>query len=102
MPFDPTNKSTPEEMAASGHAPKQQEWLIDPNRTPREILRFIKTQAKDSHQFQFGAHAMTVCIAEEQAKSAAKLERFTFWLLGLTGALFFIGIIQIILMFRGH
>jgi hypothetical protein len=45
---------------------------------------------------------LMVVLAEEQAKSAAKLERFTFWLVCLTGALIFIGVVQIILMFFGH
>jgi len=40
-----------------------------------------------------------VILAEEQAKSAAKLERFTCWLVYFTIGLFFLGIVQIILMF---
>jgi len=55
----------------------------------------------DSQQSPFMAelHAL---IAEEQSKSAAKLERFTWWLVCLTSALIFIGVVQIVLMIRGH
>lgn len=41
-------------------------------------------------------------IADEQAQSAAKLERFTGWLVRLTVALIFIGIVQVVLMLSGH
>jgi len=57
--------------------------------------------SQDSLQAPYIAQ-LHVILAEEQAKSAAKLERFTFWLVCLTGALIFIGVVQIILMFCGH
>jgi len=41
-------------------------------------------------------------VAIDQAKSAAKLERFTFWLIVLTIALVVVGGIQIALMICGH
>jgi hypothetical protein len=41
-------------------------------------------------------------IADEQAQSAAKMERFTGWLVRLTVALIFIGIVQVVLMLSGH
>jgi hypothetical protein len=51
-----------------------------------------------SHQNPLIAE-LQVIVAEEQEKSAAKLERFTCWLIYFTIALVFIGIIQIIIMF---
>jgi hypothetical protein len=46
--------------------------------------------------------ALDIRLAEDASKSAQKLERFTFWLVCLTAALIFIGIIQVVLIFRGH
>jgi hypothetical protein len=50
----------------------------------------------------FRTARLQVLLAEEQERSAAKLERFTKWLVYFTIGLFFLGIIQIILMFCGH
>jgi hypothetical protein len=45
---------------------------------------------------------LDIRLAEDAAKSAGKLERFTYWLVCLTIALVFIGVVQIIMMFCGH
>ena len=45
---------------------------------------------------------LSVVVAEEQARSADKLERFTFWLIVMTIALVVIGGVQIALMICGH
>jgi hypothetical protein len=45
---------------------------------------------------------LSVVVAEQQADSAAKLERFTFWLIVLTVVLVVIGGVQVALMFCGH
>ena len=52
--------------------------------------------------FEFAKIALQVRIAKEQAVSANKMERFTWWLVCLTWALIFIGVIQIILMLCWH
>ncbi|HEY1718841.1 MAG TPA: hypothetical protein VGH42_11205 [Verrucomicrobiae bacterium] len=57
----------------------------------------------DVHTFQsFHIARLHALVAEQQAKSAKKLERFTWLLVCLTGALIFIGVVQIVLMFCGH
>jgi hypothetical protein len=61
----------------------------------RESPNAVTTQTSDL------AEVMAL-VAEEQAQSAAKLERFTRWLVRLTVALIFIGLVQIILMVFGH
>jgi len=50
----------------------------------------------------FRTARLQVLLAEDQERSAAKLERFTWWLVCFTVGLVFIGVVQIVLMFRGH
>lgn len=45
---------------------------------------------------------LLVLLADEQAKSAAKMERFTWWLVCFTIALVFIGVVQTVRMFYTH
>ena len=46
--------------------------------------------------------SLLVVLADQSAESAAKMERFTFWLIVLTVVLVIIGGVQVALMFCGH
>jgi hypothetical protein len=67
----------------------------------REMVKMMASGNGDRGQRPLMA-GIQLLIAEEQAKSAAKLERFTFWLIVLTVGLIIVGGIQIVAMFCGH
>jgi hypothetical protein len=67
----------------------------------KEMVKLMASGDGDRGQRPLMA-GIQVLIAEEQAKSAAKLERFTFWLIVLTIALVLVGGIQIALMICGQ
>jgi hypothetical protein len=60
------------------------------------------TNPPDSVERANLATLIQVDLALTQIMAAKKLERFTCWLIGLTVALIFIGVVQIVLMFCGH
>lgn len=70
-----------------------------------DIIRLMQglrnSGTAEREQLPLMAELMSL-IAEDQAQSAAKLERFTCWLIVLTVALVFIGLIQIAMMIHGH
>ena len=67
----------------------------------KEMVKLVASGDGDRGQRPLMA-AIQVLIAEEQAKSAQKLERFTFWLIVLTVVFIVIGIGQVALMLCGH
>ena len=84
---------TPKEAAQFASPPVQRdkvrEFLL--TASIKEIQEFIHLiPAMDYIQeFNIARVALDVKISEEAAKSASKLERFTWWLVCLTGALIF-------------
>jgi hypothetical protein len=46
--------------------------------------------------------SLLVLLSDDSSKSAAKMERFTFWLILLTVVLIVIGVGQVALMLCGH
>ena len=71
---------TPEEMAMSSNGPEKTEWLLEPSRKPRDILRFMRASPKDGHSAYVAESALEVRLAEI-------IEAYTRWLICLTIAL---------------
>jgi hypothetical protein len=62
---------------------------------------FINVGTGDREQRPLMARLLKI-VAEDQAESAAKMERFTFWLIVLTIVLIVVGVGQVVLMLCGH
>ena len=93
---------TPEEIAGSSNGPEVQAYLLNPSRTPREILRFIKAAPKEAHDTHLATHALKVRISEEQSESAEKMERQTRQLVFLTWALLVVIFVLLVYTVRGR
>jgi hypothetical protein len=95
---------TPQEAAhaANTGASGVQEFLVCAS--PSELEEFCHRLETGVHSgwFALAKIALDVRISDEQAKSAAKMERFTWWLICFTVALVFIGVIQIVGIFCKH
>jgi hypothetical protein len=77
---------TPEEIAKSSNGPKQTTWLMDPKRSPREILGFMAVYPRDSHLAYIAESALEVQISEQHLKAAEILEHYTRTLIRLQWA----------------
>jgi len=89
---------TPKEAATSQNAIEQRAWIIDPARTPRELLEFFADARSQlgwtsgSTEFVHSAVEVRIAeqqiyLAEQQSKSAQILENQTRALVKLTWAL---------------
>jgi hypothetical protein len=77
---------SPEEMANTATAEEKTQWLFDPARTPREIVRFLNCPA--GNQFhQLARAVLEVRISEIAEASSLRLEAQTKQLVYLTYAL---------------
>lgn len=78
---------TPKQIAESGSHPEQQQWLLDPTRTPREIVQFIQDSSVGSHSTHLARTTLEVRISEVAEASSIRLEQQTKTLIRLTYAL---------------
>ena len=88
---------TPEEIAKSSNGPEQTVWLMDPKRSPREILTFMSVYPRASHLAYIAESALDVRISEEHLKSAEILEHYTRTLVRLQWALIWLTVALLIL-----
>jgi len=88
---------TPQEAAVSSDEKKAIDWLVD--KSPRQIQEFLHECRLDG-QYQRRASiariALDIRLAEDAAKSASKLERFTFWLIVLTVVLIAVSLLALV------
>lgn len=77
---------TPKEAAELNDAAKKREWILDPTRTPREILEFL-TVSRTQLGWTGGdlvENALAVRISEMAEASSLRMERHTKQLILLT------------------
>ena len=80
---------SPREASSLENPVKKREWILDPSRTPRELLEFeaISRQQLGWTGADLVEKALTVRISEIADASSLKLERHTVKLVYLTYAL---------------
>jgi len=55
---------SPEDLAKSNNGENQRDWLLDPARKPREILRFMRAHPKETHTAYIAESALEIRLSE--------------------------------------
>jgi len=80
-------QKSPEEIANSPSAPERHQWLLDPSRKLRELLRFQTAAVRERHDAHLATHVLFVRIAEISEISTRRIIWLTWGLFGLTAGL---------------
>jgi hypothetical protein len=90
---------TPQNMAESSNGPEKQQWLLDPCRSPRDVLQFIQASPVDAHSTHLARAALEVRMSEVAEASSLRLEKQTQTLTRLTYALVILTVGLLLLTF---
>jgi hypothetical protein len=81
------NMTTPEDVAAKFNGANQRAWAAAPERTPREILRFLAARDATDHSCLVARDALSTSFAEIADRASRRMIWLTVGIFILTAAL---------------
>jgi hypothetical protein len=81
---------------------KREKWILDPARTPGDLLLFIASNelGPTSYETSLARSALKVRICETCEASSVRVQKLTRWLIGLTWVVSILALLLLIAEFR--